>query len=273
MIAHEIIGTAFTPDGVSEKFHRVTRQQHRARETESRSVALHIAAPQSRLAVSMGQQTAPRAYAHEGGIGVEPSPLERSSFFDDMSRKPLTVVAKTYIYTALPSFATLRGRQQEDLVELEIERGVLVDLEIARLFNEAADERFEDGVESAFGATLATLIRAFHQNALPAIERILESPAVDSEVGREMLRRIGGVEHEPSKKYRLSILSRNLHSPSARFRYAAALGLAAADEPGAMPQIIAALDSESDHDVQRCLRRVIAQLEDTRRCLSISEQT
>ena len=138
---------------------------------------------------------------------------------------------------------------------------------VGQAFARAEEESFEDGVPSKFASTLASLIRKFGSEAVKAVERALESPSVDVEVAGEALRRVGAVQHAPSKKFRLSILKKHLSSASSRIQYAAALGVAAMDDPAAIPAIAQVLQNRNQSDVQRCLKRVLEQLEDTQqRC-------
>jgi hypothetical protein len=137
---------------------------------------------------------------------------------------------------------------------------------VEQAFIGAVEETFEDGVRSKFEKTLASLIHVSGNDAMKAIERVLESPNTNEEIAGESLRRIGEVQDEESQKYRLNVLKRHLRSPSPRLRYAAALGLASMDDPKTIPVVAEAMDTETQPDVRRSLRQVLEQLQETERC-------
>jgi len=141
--------------------------------------------------------------------------------------------------------------------------------QVEQAFASAVEETFEGGVHSGFEKALASLIRVSSNDAMKAIERMLELPNTNEEIAGETLRRIGEIEDEESRKYRLSVLRRYLRSSSSRLRYAAALGLASMDDPDAIPAFVEAIDAESQPEVRRSLRQVLEQLQDTERCRGI----
>lgn len=151
----------------------------------------------------------------------------------------------------------------------DVRRAIEIQRQVEETFLEAATEDFDDGVQSSFAGTLSALIVLFGNDALKAVEQLLDSPRVDPEVAGEALRQIGAMKHDVSQKYRRVILEQELLSPSPRRRYAAALGLAAMDDPAAISAVEQALAVEREPRLHRYLSPVLEQLQDTeRRCLS-----
>lgn len=133
-------------------------------------------------------------------------------------------------------------------------------------FSNALDERFEDGMESEFSRTLISLIQTYGNAAVSALEAVLSEEQINAEVAEEALRWLGAVDHQESYKYRLWILQNGLRSPSARIRDAAGLGLAAMDDPGAIPTLQEAIAREQYEEVRQGFQLVLDQLEHTLRC-------
>ena len=294
MTSSELIGTALGLPQQSETSLLVPlrrRKQERARASLRATSA--SSAPSALLTTSLGMPSAANVYVYEGHIGATAalaagtafrprrefassdtllSFLEQSPFGNEGSLARARLAIDEHRAASLSRLLPIGDLIREGVAEFETTQvRTLVGLEVERLLVSSTDETFDDGTESSFSETLAILVRAFGNDALTAIEKVLEAPNVDPEVASQALRRLGDVPHEASRKYRLTIIARHLHSPSARLRYAAALGLAAVDDPAAIPSVASALGAERDPDVQRCLRRVLAQLEDTRRCLPTSE--
>ena len=133
-----------------------------------------------------------------------------------------------------------------------------------RLFADASDEVFEDGMESMFSQKLTGAIDSFGDPAINAIDRLLESNSANAEVAGEILRQLGSVEDRRTHHTRLKTLIRNLWAVDPRIRDAASLGIAALDDPDALGAVQMALDQEQSPHLQRNLRLVVAQLRTTR---------
>lgn len=134
---------------------------------------------------------------------------------------------------------------------------------IGIVFDLAREELFEDGMESEFSRALITLIHSHGNAAISAIEKTLQSGHVSSEIAQEALRWLGALAHSESHKYRLLILRGYLEAPIAPIRDAAGLGLAAMDDPTAIPAIMEAIRNETYPQLRQNLQLVLIQLEDT----------
>lgn len=140
--------------------------------------------------------------------------------------------------------------------------------EVSMAFAAAANELFEDGIESGFSRTLDTLLKTHGNAAVVTLEALVFSPTANPEVVSESLKLLGIVDHDDSRQYRRTLLGRLLHSGSARVRYAAALGLAAMDDPVSLPALLSAIERESHPRLRQYFQLVIDQLEATQQCLS-----
>jgi HEAT repeat protein len=138
--------------------------------------------------------------------------------------------------------------------------------QVEQAFAQANEETFDDGAESNFERVLVRLVHVGGNEAVKAIERVLEAPTTPTEIAGEVLRRLGAMTDGRSKKYRMSILQRYLASPSSRLRYAAAVGLAAMDDATTISAIVEAMQTESNRDILRTLEQVLEQLQATERC-------
>jgi hypothetical protein len=105
-------------------------------------------------------------------------------------------------------------------------------------FAAAANEVFEDGIESQLTQILEQLLDAHGTVAVAMLEDLFFSSTVNPEVAVESLKWIGTVDHKESRSYRRRLLERCLQSASARIRYAAALALAAMDDPISLPALL-----------------------------------
>jgi HEAT repeat protein len=136
------------------------------------------------------------------------------------------------------------------------------------LFASAAEEVFEEGTEPLFAKELVALIMDHGNAAVAALESALETPGKDVEVAREVLRWLGVIDHSQSRRYRRAVLEKYLEAPSARLRYAAALGLAEMDDPAAIPALAEAIRTEPHDKIRWHFQLVLDQLENTKRCPS-----
>lgn len=134
---------------------------------------------------------------------------------------------------------------------------------VALIFHAAQEERFEDGIESAFSRALVSMIQTHGNAAIATIEQTVASKDVNTEVAEEALRWIASVDQPESHKYRLWLLQGSLRSPSARIRDAAGLGLAAMDHPSAIPPLQEAITKETSPEVREGLQLVLDQLVQT----------
>ena len=157
-------------------------------------------------------------------------------------------------------FVSVRSTQLEDS-ELLLQRR-LVDY-FDRLVQEAANEVFYDGMESAFSHGLTQAVQAYGNNAVNAIGMLLSWDRTNAEAAGEILRQMGSMEDPTTHHSRLATLIERLQSPDPRIRDAASLGLASLDDPIAIDFVRKALNQESSHQLQKNLKLVLNQLQPT----------
>jgi hypothetical protein len=133
----------------------------------------------------------------------------------------------------------------------------------------AAEEWFEDGVESRFSRALSSLLHAYAEGAVAAVEAFVDSPGTNVDVAVEAAKWLGGVDHAATKLYRRTLLEKMLNSPVARLRQGAAAGLASMDDPDSLDVLRRALDREPNRMLRGYLQLVANQLERTRACLNL----
>lgn len=143
-------------------------------------------------------------------------------------------------------------------VELKMEETPL-GARLQSLLQASQSVHFEDGMESDFSKELVRLVRQYGKAAMGEIAAVVVDP-VDAEIAAEALRWIGRVDHPPSRQERLSLLERCLSSPSILVRDGAALGLAALDDPRALPSLQEAIDRETYPALREDLEQVRDQL-------------
>jgi hypothetical protein len=153
-----------------------------------------------------------------------------------------------------------------NVTELELADPAPLVQRLSLVFEMAFAEEFEDGTDSNFSRTLDSFIQIYGNAAISALEKILHSGQTNAEVAGEALRWIGKVQHEESRRYRLTVLQKNLKSSSVRLRYATAVGLAAMDDPNAIPFLTEAIENERHDKMRSHLQLVLKQLQQTRQC-------
>jgi len=153
-----------------------------------------------------------------------------------------------------------------NVTELESTRTVTLVQRLSLVFELALEEEFEDGTDSNFSRALDAFSQIYGNAAISALENILDSGQTNSEVAGEALRWLGKVQDDQSKIYRLTILRKSLKSSSVRQRYAAALGLAAMDDPSAIPFLSDAVENEEHDKIRKHFQLVLEQLQQTGQC-------
>jgi hypothetical protein len=133
----------------------------------------------------------------------------------------------------------------------------------------AAEEWFEDGVESRFSRALSSLLYAYSEGAVAALEAFVDSPGTNVDVAVEAAKWLGGVDHAATKLYRRTLLEKMLNSPAPRLRQGAAAGLASMDAPDSLDVLRRALDREPNRLLRGYLQLVANQLERTRARLNL----
>ncbi len=137
---------------------------------------------------------------------------------------------------------------------------------IERLFRDAEDFRFEDGIQTPFSRGLRSLIYSYGNAAVAALDEVLAERRTNQESAAEAVRRLGAVDHDATHKYRSWLLQRALQSSSPLIRDAAGVGLAALDDPDAIPALEIAITNEPIQGLREDLQAVRDQLLRSPRC-------
>lgn len=135
--------------------------------------------------------------------------------------------------------------------------------ELRRIFFEAREEVFEDGMESNFSRKLSVLIEEHKEQAIKFAAEYMDSEEVDEEVASELLRQLGHSRHEPTYTSRLVLLVRGLQNKSSMVRDGAILGLASLDDPKVIPDVEEAVVREQDPELRDDMNDVLEQLRAT----------
>lgn len=139
---------------------------------------------------------------------------------------------------------------------------------IAGLFRAASTELFEDGLASPFADALTAIVRKHGTAAMEVIAHLIVYERVLAEVASEALRWLGRMEHSTTYGYRRWLLERSVRCSSPRVRDGAGLGLAALDDPHAIPYLQQAIRCERCQELRQDLEQALAQLERTHPCRS-----
>jgi hypothetical protein len=131
----------------------------------------------------------------------------------------------------------------------------------ASVFRGAADERFEDGMESAFSKKLEAVARKYGSRTTEEIlARLLADRRMPTSVWAEVMRWLGRADDYLPRESRLWLLERGLSSPAPSVRDGAILGLSSLDDPSAIPYIEQAVHSEVVRELRADMEQVLAQL-------------
>ncbi|MBI3909963.1 MAG: HEAT repeat domain-containing protein [Armatimonadetes bacterium] len=195
----------------------------------------------------------------------EPAPLSQTA----LSRSYRHEVVDVLTLSATGGVAHQESEQPSPAISARLTNRVgKIRDEAARLFRAARWQIFEDGMESEFSQGLESLVSRYGSSAIPALADLIDDGCSSAEAASEALRWIGRIDYYSSRASRLWLLERSLASGSARIRDGAALGLAAMDEPHAIPFVSAAIQVERIPELRADLTQVLEQLESTRRCRS-----
>lgn len=132
---------------------------------------------------------------------------------------------------------------------------------LERLFAEAKETEFLDGVESAFSKGLTALIIKNGEIAVKLLSGIVSSRQTNAEVASEALRWIGHLHHPKTFQYRLWLLCHTLlNSSSLRIRDGALLGLSFLDTTQALHTLETAASREHLLELQADIIELIGHL-------------
>lgn len=133
---------------------------------------------------------------------------------------------------------------------------------LQKMFFDARDEIFEDGMSSFFSAGLIRIVQDHGIAAVHALKGIISASDVNAEVAEEVLRQIGYMDDKRTYRHRLSLLVGALESPNTRIRDAASIGIEAMDDPAAIESLQRAIDRERHEQLRQNFKDVLAQLQD-----------
>lgn len=139
---------------------------------------------------------------------------------------------------------------------------------IAKLFRSAIGEEFEDGMESDFSRALASVLAVYGDQAVEAIAYLVVFEKANPEIAAEALKCLGSLNDPDTHSYRRWLLARSLRATSPTFRDGAIVGLAAMDDPVAIPALQNAAEDEQICELRQDMAMVLRQLEDTASCPS-----
>jgi hypothetical protein len=124
----------------------------------------------------------------------------------------------------------------------------------------SGDERFEDGVETAFSRTVRVLVRASPDPVLGHLIRLVhhaDRPSLLSEA----VRWVGDLRDPVSHDQRRAFLEAALRSPASEIRDGAALGLSFLADPESLPALREAVARESLAELRADLETVVHDLQ------------
>ena len=133
-----------------------------------------------------------------------------------------------------------------------------------KLFRNARDETFEDGMDSSFSVELNHIIQTRGVSAITALEHVMHAGSANVAVVEEALRQIGYIDDAITHRSRLRLLERSLESPDARIRDAASIGIEAMNDPASISGLQKAIDREQHALLRQSFEDVLAQLQDRR---------
>ena len=165
--------------------------------------------------------------------------------------------------TAFDRIVSESATSWEKVLEYPLGTVFLKDM-IQKMFFDARDEIFEDGMSSFFSASLIRIVQDHGVAAVRALEEIISASDVNTEVAEEALRQIGYMDDKRTYQHRLSLLVRALESPNARIRDAASIGIEAMDDPATIESLQRAIDREQHEQLRQNFKDVLAQLQDGR---------
>ncbi len=136
--------------------------------------------------------------------------------------------------------------------------------EVRALFEDGAQEFFEDGMESSFSKSLLMFFRMHGRGAVRAISGYVFSGDAHPDVTSEALRSMADWKDKGTLAQRWHILQRSLHDKSPRVRDGAIFGFANMNDPRALGALSEARSVETVSELRKLIDQVIAQLEQAR---------
>lgn len=132
---------------------------------------------------------------------------------------------------------------------------------LRKLFHDASDEVFEDGMDSYFSANLNRIVQTHGVAAIDALERVIRMDDVNVESIEEALRQVGRMDDGRTHRCRLLLLEHALESPNTCIRDAASIGIEAMNDTAAIESLQRAIDNERHKQLRQNLKDLLAQLQ------------
>jgi len=129
-----------------------------------------------------------------------------------------------------------------------------------RAFELAAEERFEDGLDSELSKELEKLVKNSDSGSRRILLRLLDDPCVSAEVWAEAMRWVGRADEYLTRESRALLLEAGLASSSAHVRDGAILGVASMDDPELIPVLEHASEKEKNPGLRLDIQQVLGQL-------------
>jgi hypothetical protein len=181
------------------------------------------------------------------------------------SRGPL--LARVVLYAAMGAtgldglFRPMSNFAQSSTAVKEV--NPILRKKVRELFDEGAQEFFQDGMESNFSTSLMQMLAHEGTDAVRAIAEYLFCGNANADVASEALRSLAEVEDESTLAARWQILKHFLKDKSPLVRDGAILGFANLNDPNAMKVLSEAHAMEPIAELQKLIEQVIRQLERT----------
>lgn len=208
----------------------------------------------------------PKKQPSEIGVATssEPSALAKSGMW--VAGLFLLAALMTAGSTGTATVGTYLRRRDEIVAEsstAEVERHPELLRQVESVFEQGADEFFQDGMHSNFSRSLLAMLARYGRAAFQAIAEYVFSGSGNPDVISEALRWLADFDDPKMLPQRWAILQRALFDRSPRIRDGAILGFAALDDPRARSLLLGIQDSEKIPELRRLIRQVIDQLNAT----------
>ena len=131
--------------------------------------------------------------------------------------------------------------------------------QVKALFEQDSEEIFIDGFDSQFGRTLVELVTSSGAEAVHALQQVIHDPTTSIEDSEEALRCMGYMADPWTHQERLALLVKAMTSSNLRVRDAASIGIAALDDPAALPSLQEAILREPSIWLRATLEEISAQ--------------
>ncbi|MGP8330360.1 MAG: HEAT repeat domain-containing protein [Methanosarcinaceae archaeon] len=144
----------------------------------------------------------------------------------------------------------------------KVESTPAIDEVMIKIFKEAVDEIFEDGVKSVFIYKLFALVESFGIPIIQKLMFLILDGQINFAVASESLRWLGDIPYSDSTyRVRLLLLSKCIFHSSPLIRDGAILGFSFLDDPITIPILKEAYESEAVPELKKDIHKIIALIE------------